>query len=237
MNLPIEWANKVIGKSEEIKSDLVKPPETSDKVAVIIEFRNDMFLLHVIRVFLYHLAPKGFSFLFIHGTDNALLAKTFIEPLGVTLKEIPVKNITVSQYCGMLGSKKFWEELHSEHVLIYQIDTYIRHGNIEQYLEYDYVGAPWHPEKCRWCKSKSRVGNGGLSLRRRSAMLRCLSTRTTAYDDSEDIYFSVTCEDLLNLPPIEVAKSFSVETWEHPNPFGFHKPWAYLPSEYVYSLM
>ena len=237
MNLPVEWANRVIQRSEECKPTLPRPPARSDKLAVIVEFRNDMFLRHVIQIAIHHLAPKGFAFVFVHGTENALLAKTFIEPLGVRIWQLPRKNIDASEYSGLLISRWFWDKLQSEHILLYQIDTYIRHGNIEPFLEYDYVGAPWEPSQCTWVTSKSRVGNGGLSLRRRSAMLRCLDTRPPRYDSSEDMYFSQTCEDLLHLPSTDVARSFAVETWEHPDPLGFHKPWLYLPPDKIYPLL
>ncbi len=237
MNLPVEWANRVIQRSEECKPTLPRPPATSNKLAVIVEFRNDMFLRHVIQVAIHHLAPKGFAFLLVHGTDNALLAKTFIEPLGVRLRQLPRKNVDASEYSGLLLSRWFWEQLPAEHILLYQIDTYIRHGNIEPFLEYDYVGAPWNPERCTWCQSKSRVGNGGLSLRRRSAMLRCLDARSSVCNWTEDLFYCVACEDLLYLPSSEIARSFAVESWEHPDPLGFHKPWLYIPAEKIYPLL
>jgi hypothetical protein len=238
MNYPVAWANKVIETSLDVQSKLQRPPNESDRAAVIVEFRNDMFLLHVIRVFLYHLAPKGFRFFLFHGRSNAALAKTFIAPLGVELRELPHETFNAGTYTCLLKSKEFWNQIPAEHILIYEMDTYIRHGNIEPFLEYDYVGAPWEPNQCPWTKSKSRVGNGGLSLRRKSALLRCLEKRPAdqcVYSD--DRYFSEYCEDIMYLPDTETAKSFAVETWEHPNPFGFHKPWLYLRPELIYPLM
>lgn len=238
MNYPVEWVNAVVNKSISVRNDIQKPVKDSDKTAVIVELRNEMFLLHVIRVFLYHLAPKGFRFLLFHGRSNAVLAKTFIEPLGVELRELPIETLTPNQYTCFLKTKDFWNQIPGEHILIYEMDTYIRHGNIEPFLQYDYVGAPWEPIQCPWSNSKSRVGNGGLSLRRKSALLRCLEKRPAnqcVFND--DRYFSEYCEDIMYLPDTETAKSFSVETWEHPNPLGFHKPWLYLRPELIYPLM
>jgi hypothetical protein len=239
MDYPVEWVNRVFTKSMRIQNDLVKPPKESDKTALIIEFRNEMFLLHVIRLFLYHLAPKGFRFLLLHGSKNRDLVKTFIEPLGVEARELPYDNLTPTQYTNLLKQKSFWESIPGEHILLYELDTYIRHGNIEPFLEYDYVGAPWEPIMCPWSNSKSRVGNGGLSLRRKSALLRCLDTyppEDCPYRN-DDRYFSEYCEDSMYLPSTEIARSFSVETWEHPDPLGFHKPWLYLPHEKIYPLL
>lgn len=237
MDYPEEWKNCVYQKSMAIKDNLPRPPAQSDRLAIIVDTRDELFLLHVIRIAIHHLAPKGFSFLFVHGTENAVFAKTLIAPLGVSLRELPVPHLTPTLYSELLAHRPFWDDLKSEHVLLYEMDTFIRHGNIEPFLEYDYVGAPWKPSQCPWVTSKSRVGNGGLSLRRRSAMLRCLDTRSPRYDSSEDVFFAQTCEDLLYLPSIDVARSFAVETWEHPDPLGFHKPWLYLPAEKIYPLL
>jgi hypothetical protein len=42
-------------------------------------------------------------------------------------------------------------------VLIFQMDTMIYKSGIEQFYEYDYIGAPWNP---KFKISDSNVGNG-----------------------------------------------------------------------------
>jgi hypothetical protein len=245
MDYPTEWTNIIFNKSNEIKNRLPLIPKNTDKVAVLIDSRNDMFLLHVFRIFIFHLAPKGFMFCFYHTESNEQFAKTFIEPLGVKLIKLNAHLRSFDDYNSLLTSDQFWERMPAEHVLLFQMDTYIRNGDIEPFLQYDYIGAPWHPVICNWLKHENRVGNGGLSLRKRSAMIRCLQQVSKNTLENEDRFFCQKCEHLLNLPSTDVARSFSVETWEHPTPFGFHKPWQivnrkhdyYVSKDYLYSVM
>jgi hypothetical protein len=89
---------------------------------------------------------------------------------------------------------------------------------INEFIEYDYVGAPW---------SNRSVGNGGLSLRRKSKMLEIISIFGPK-SQNEDVYFSLQRRVKLNKPNFEKAKSFSVESVFFKTPFGVHNPWAYL---------
>lgn len=240
MNYPERWKQIVYDRSMFVKDKLVKPPKTSNKSAVILEFRNDMFLLHVIRVFLYHLAPQGFAFHLYYGLDNEALVKTFIAPLGVQIHRMRNHNVYSWQYSSFLMTRQFWEIMPSETILIFETDAFIRKSTLGRYLGFDFIGAPWCPVLAPWSKSRSRVGNGGFSIRKKSAMLRCIAQRQNTEKFSDDRFFGETCEDLLYLPATDVARSFSVETWEHPDPVGFHKPWLYLNEEQmerIYELM
>ena len=71
-----------------------------------------------------------------------------------------VDNLTIRDYNRLFTNKSFYDYIPTETFLIFQTDTMIfkEHKNlINNFLEYDYVGAPWLA-----CK---QVGNGGLSLR------------------------------------------------------------------------
>ena len=92
-----------------------------------------------------------------------------------------------------------------------------KHKNlINNFLEYDYVGAPWLQ-----CK---QVGNGGLSLRKKSVMLKIMNT--IPYNGcNEDVYFSRSMN--INKPSYTKALQFSVETIFNNISFGCHSPWKY----------
>jgi hypothetical protein len=74
--------------------------------------------------------------------------------------------------------------------------------------------------------------NGGLSLRRKSAMLNVLSHFEWDGKQNEDLFF---CEKLkllnANLPTFEVAKTFSVETIFGLGSLGYHAIEKYLTIE------
>jgi hypothetical protein len=77
------------------------------------------------------------------------------------------------------------------------------------------------------------IGNGGLSLRRKSKMIEIINN--CKYDNKpEDIYFSLSCPNIYrNIPSFEDAKKFSVETVYNDISFGVHKPWIHLKKEYI----
>ena len=80
--------------------------------------------------------------------------------------------------------------------------------------------------------------NGGFSLRNVETMIRIVSNcLPVSYEDkdtekitgiaNEDIYFAYHIsnnERFFDIPSIEIAKSFSIETIYHDDPVGLHKP-------------
>jgi hypothetical protein len=91
-------------------------------------------------------------------------------------------------------------------------------------LQYDYVGAPW--------VSDNKVGNGGLSLRKKSKMIEIIKSKGYVHLN-EDIYFSSDVDNKIqyNVPDYTIAKLFSVETLFYDRPFGIHNCWRYLNKE------
>jgi hypothetical protein len=114
--------------------------------------------------------------------------------------------------------------IKSEFVLIIQFDGFALNKECFSpiFLEYDYIGAPWHHYKTL------TVGNGGFSLRskRLAEVVSCIP-----YVDEnvpEDIF---VCHHLhaelsrlqLDIAPEKIAKHFSFERPVPPHPtFGFH---------------
>lgn len=127
-------------------------------------------------------------------------------------------------------------DMGCKYSLIFQTDTLLLNPNIEQFLQYHYVGAPWVHQ---WMKGVS-VGNGGLSLRNIETMYHITSIcpRDAILPFSnEDVFFGFWCKMLhLKVPSIESAKQFSVETIFFHNPCGLHKPHLHLfPSRESYT--
>ena len=78
-----------------------------------------------------------------------------------------------------------------------------------------------------------QVGNGGLSLRRKSKMLEIVEKCKNNMDGdnyiNEDVVFSNGC-DVIDLykPDFDKAKEFSLETVYNDKSFGVHKVYAHL---------
>ena len=118
--------------------------------------------------------------------------------------------------------------------LIFQTDSIsfeINKHLINNFLHYDYVGAPWdhHP------LNGQTVGNGGLSLRKKSKMLEIMD-KEGINNLPEDVYFSCTNKVPLFKPSTEEAKLFSVEELFNNTTFGCHKPWHRSYQHQLYDL-
>jgi hypothetical protein len=101
------------------------------------------------------------------------------------------------------------------------------------------VGAPWK-QYINGDNDDECVGNGGLSLRKKTKMLEQLKlggyTKQTGELFPEDIFFSNNKSVYTNgeyknnkinikKPSVEIAKRFSVEGLFYATPVGIHKNW------------
>jgi hypothetical protein len=168
------------------------------KGAIIIENRNIPNLDYIIRGHMKFLPDWGF----IHYKAD-------------------IK--TMDDYNKLITSVKFWESVPFDKVLIFQHDSKILRPGIDEFLEWDYVGAPW--------KFQLHGGNGGFSLRSKKAMIDTLKSFT--WDKSkgnEDIFFSNFLVG--NLAPRCVCDKFSCETIYKLGTLGTHAIDKYLtPAE------
>jgi len=133
---------------------------------------------------------------------------------------------TIEDYNKLMTSRKFWESIAEENTLIIQHDSaLLRHG-IEQFYKWDYIGASWNFEPF--------VGNGGLSFRHKSAMLKIIDNIPYDGVTNEDIYFAKGCKELgLKLAPIKEANKFSCETKFYLGTLGYHAIEKYLTNEQI----
>lgn len=194
--------------------------------AIIIEPRKHKALEFVLNNFANNLS-KEWNIIVFHGTENKEYVENIINKLNrnIQMEDLNVKNLTITEYNKLLTTKSFYDKIPTEIFLIFQTDTIINkdHQNIiDEFIEYDYVGAPWRD---------GNVGNGGLSLRRKSKMLEILD-KCKYNNENEDIYFSMSCPNVKkNVPNSDKAKEFSVETVYHDKSFGFHKPWLHINNQ------
>lgn len=176
----------------------------------------------------------------ICGNLNYTCVKQICSSISNNIRIIQVNhdNLDPSSYSQLLTSEYFWNNLVGEKILIYQEDSCIFNSNIDDFLQYDYIGAPWPIGQD---DNANLVGNGGFSLRSKSVMLKVLDTvslNDTQYNFStlqyiinsksttppEDVYFSKNIIDY-NLGIVashDVAQQFSVETIYNDNPLGGH---------------
>lgn len=144
---------------------------------------------------------------------------------------------------------ELYKHIDTEFIMTVQTDGYPINFSAwtEEFLEYDYIGAPWTwvPSELRLkaCEAGSCVGNGGFSLRSRKIMEAAsnlnyeernekflegpVNDREKEAGLEEDVFLCrVVGEELKSMgfkfAPCELAAFFSVENNLYNSQFGFH---------------
>ena len=200
--------------------------------AVLIEPRKHKALPFVLNNFFENLSDE-WSFVIFHGNKNHEYIMDIMENQLPQYKHRVIQYVNLNidnfnnliEYSMFVINPFFYSCIPSEIFLMFQTDTMIFKENkllINNFLKYDYVGAPWHWDEC--------VGNGGLSLRRKSKMLEIINN-VPYHFNNEDIYFCTQKVIPLNRPSFEEAQYFSIETVFNETSFGIHNAWRYIASD------
>lgn len=185
-----------------------KSPYNETKVALLIENRPFPILaplmLHFISV-----VPPDWRFRFMGSVESVKLInesvaiREQVKAGKLDLTFIPSNMTTGSQeeISRFLTTRWLYETVlqPAEWLLIFQTDSILcanSRRNLNEYLEYDWIGAPWSKQS-RW------GGNGGLSLRRVSAMIDVLANQVRVDgSEPEDVWLA---ERLGHRPNSKVA--------------------------------
>ena len=122
------------------------------------------------------------------------------------------------------------KHINNEFMLSIHADGFVINADkwIPEFLEYDYIGAPW-PDLA-WC-NKNRVGNGGFVLKSKKFMnIEQTLPNSDAHNDVlvTNTYFDYFTYHGCKYAPVEIAMKFSLEhaipecEYNLENTFGFH---------------
>lgn len=219
-----KWLELFYNKVKNMKTIyMTSDNNTLKKTAVIIEPRKHPLLKYVLYNFMYFLVPKGWKFQIFCGTDNKEWLEQEIEDLkdDINIYQLPYDNLTEPMYNMLLTNGGFWKSIYNnpEYVLIFQTDCILLKDNIDEFLQYDMIGAPWRHSPYKGC-------NGGFSLRKREAMIDICKKCEYKYEN-EDGWFSYTNADKLKNPELIEKMKFSMETIWSPSPTGMHASYKF----------
>ena len=213
-----------------------------EKEAVLIEYRCFPHLEFLIRNTILKLGEE-WSHTIICGTNNYYFIKLMCEKISSNIKIIltEFKNLNQSTYSQFLTTEEFWNNFIGEKILLYQEDSCLFKKNINDFLEWDYIGAPWPLTQN---DTENSVGNGGFSLRSKKCMLEVIKTislEKTIFNSStldymknskmsngpEDVYFSLNMQvyNIGKVANFSTAFNFSSESIYNPNSLGGHNFW------------
>jgi hypothetical protein len=175
---------------------------------------------------------KALKYSMKHINFGSAKLLSHIQPVNIpdTIQFVKIEKLTHDSY-----SPFMLHELHryvdTDFCLTIHDDGFVINPHLwnDNFLNYDYVGAPWH-HTIPYYGQKYRVGNGGFSLRSKKLIDLCKNLNSTGHEDSticirnRDYLESNGCK----FAPVEVAMKFSLEEqideceFNLNNTFGFH---------------
>ena len=243
INNKSDWRQYCINNMNRINMIDIPIIQNDSKInAVLVEFRILENLEFIIKNCILKLKNKC-CYTVVCGNLNFEYITSINLRLGniLTIIKLDYDNIDVNQYSDILTTISFWENLQGDYILIYQEDSCIFKDNIEEFLCFDYIGAPWPKTQN---DNLNSVGNGGFSLRNRMKMIETINyikPKDMIYNSStlqymknvkitfppEDVYFSKALIDFKigKVADYNTALRFSTESIFNPNSFGGHNFW------------
>jgi hypothetical protein len=191
--------------------------------SIIIENRIVINFEQILKNHIYFLNKNNkdikWGLQIFHSEGNENYIKNIVKDWdNVVLTKIDIEDINKETHTELLKTIEFWQMVEGEVILNFQIDSLLLRDNIDEFLGYDYIGAPWTKPK-----EGKFVGNGGLSIRNKRKTIEYLKEHENEEGVWEDIFFIKYLNDS-QLPDILTAMKFSVEDIFYPNPVGVHRP-------------
>jgi hypothetical protein len=198
-------------------------------IAVLVEFRAVDHLVTVVHNVNHHI-PSSWPIQIFHGKANENFIKnSTLSPLissgkiFLTLMNVIYEKNRTNE---LLTDPKFWQFVRGEKILFFQIDSIMCSNSphkITDFLQYDYIGAPWDPSWFSFSKT-DLVGNGGFSLRSRNKTLALLALISYDRNLPEDVWYGLNLRRVNgSVAPVDVAKTFAVESVYYERPLGVHR--------------
>lgn len=204
--------------------------------AVIVETRLITNLPGIILGHLKYLPGKYSLHAFVSEENKHLIEDIdFQRATEITILEKEIKS--QHDYNVLLTNTKFWKSLNCDKVLIFQSDSGLLREGIEEFEEYNWVGAPWSDSE--WSKGEywKDGSNGGLSLRTVSKMIECLKRYKWSGKINEDVYFYIALKKLKAKLSKDINQKFSVESVFQLGTLGYHAIDKYLSKGEVNLIM
>ncbi|KAI1844077.1 hypothetical protein JX265_009660 [Neoarthrinium moseri] len=183
-------------------------PYNASKVALLVENRPNPILAPLMLHFM-SVVPPDWRFRFMGSTESvihinkSMAIREQVANGKLDLTYIPSNMSTAGQEMISRYMTNLWlyETVlqPAEWLLVFQTDSILcanSRQNINDYLDYDWIGAPWNP-------NGRYGGNGGLSLRRVSAMIEVLRDQLRVDgSEPEDVWLA---ERLAHRPGSKMA--------------------------------
>lgn len=230
--------------------DAFIPVKGHDNVVILVDNRPNIFSVISLYITMSNLNIATWSVVVVCNKHNIDFYKRFFgdKVEYITKFDLPSKKFAIDYYNDLLKSSTFWNSFtnYKKALFVQDDGMVLMRGMENEFLSYDYVGAPWRKEWATINPNKflleninpQLVGNGGVSLRDIKKMkFICEKYRHLAlslhYDMlqqlPEDVFFSkYSVLEEFNLPNYETAQKFASEQVCNVKSFAIHKFWVYV---------
>lgn len=172
-----------------------------------------------------------FSSKLIDFKERILFSDTIPENTSDQIRHVQIEKITDILDYNKFILKHLVDYIKTEYCLIIQNDGFVinPHKWTDEFLDYDYIGAPWSKYGMKVWGRTNRIGNGGFSLRSKKLMDHIKNIENIDFKEPEDAFISKIIEkDNFRYPDIPLACRFSLECpvedydFDVTESFGFH---------------
>ena len=190
------YAEFVLQTFKAVTMSTIEPVEATwqGNIAVLLEPRRSPMIEYTVKQVMRTLGPMWALQVFVSSANEDFVRSCLRAYSNDTGRNIILTRLTdfglddMGKYGNRLQSafsahKKLYEAIQSEHILWFQLDVVMRDPPKEDWLRYAFIGAEWRGCEYPTCSKHSCQeicggGNSGLSLRRRSLLLRVATQGT-----------------------------------------------------------
>ncbi len=156
---------------------------SNTKAAVIIESRPLFFLPMVLKNLMFFLGGEWNLHIF-SGELSEKYVDDIVDGWDVSVTKLEgLRHLSAAHRSEIMKTTQFWKLFPEEKLLIFESNCVACAGNIENFLEYDFIGAP--------VGTTDRFSfHGGFSLRSRQKMIECIVKGRSPEGEPEDEFFT-----------------------------------------------
>lgn len=194
----------------------------------------------------YRAVPSAIELKSIENSCRIFVGRDiyYVAPRGLDMSAYPFQavhefpefyfqsTITYSELCCLHDFYRTFRDY--DYMLICQPDCWVFDDRLDRFcaMGYDYIGAPW--PKMRGI-DRDGVGNGGFSLRKVSRFMTLTRQLCDCGAHPEDRFWCIDMREYLDIAPISVAATFSLEhdparwykEYGKVKPMACHNPWRF----------
>jgi hypothetical protein len=178
---------------------------------LFIDDRYDPSFIYLLILFCYSI-DESWNIIVFTVENNVNKYKNDFDKIGITGKIELLENKfnNSNDYSNLLKKENFWKRIKEDNVLIFQYDSFCMGKFNNHFFNYNYIGARWPHNACKYKDIK--VGNGGTSFRKTRVMENICKKNNKKNNIAEDVFLcQLLYENNLHNCTIEIADKFAFE--------------------------